>query len=363
MDQFNNHLLILAREARGLTQDELADRVPIAQGTLSKYETGFLPPPTEFVADAARVLNFPVSFFHQPGRPYGFPPFHYRKRKKLSAKALGRIVAEMNIRRMHISKMLVSFGQNSNRFIPEIDQDVYMARKKGELDVEDVARSVREGWMLPNGPIADMVGLLEENGGIVIPCDFRTDLLDAMSQRIDGMPVLFFVNMHAPADRVRHTLAHELGHMVLHTITLKDDATMEEEADAFAGAFLVPADDVRPQLRRFELRHLANMKAYWKVSMAALAVRADRLQMITAYQKKAFWAEMTRLGYRKREPNEPPKEEPKMLRQMVAFHQKKLGYLKSEVARLLDLNPSEFDQMYGPVMEAEPRKAHLRLIE
>uniref|UniRef100_UPI000A5CA4A8 ImmA/IrrE family metallo-endopeptidase n=1 Tax=Vibrio campbellii TaxID=680 RepID=UPI000A5CA4A8 len=72
-------------------------------------------------------------------------------------------------------------------------------------------------------------------------------LIDAMSQRIDGMPVLFFVNVNAPADRLRHTLAHELGHMVLHTITFADDDEMEQEADAFAGAFLVPADEIRTQ--------------------------------------------------------------------------------------------------------------------
>ena len=105
--------------------------------------------------------------------------------------------------------------------------------------------------MLPRGPIANMAGLIEENGGIIIPCDFERDLIDAMSQRIDGMPVLFFVNMNSPADRVRHTLAHELGHMVLHTINLKDDEEMEDEADHFAGAFLLPADEIKVHLETF----------------------------------------------------------------------------------------------------------------
>ena len=73
------------------------------------------------------------------------------------------------------------------------------------------------------------------------------------------MPVLFFVNEEAPADRQRHTLAHELGHMVLHTTTLKLDDEMECEADEFAGAFMLPAEEVRNQVGRFDLRHLANM--------------------------------------------------------------------------------------------------------
>lgn len=346
MDRFNHHMMILARDARGLTQAELASRLKLSQGTLSKYETGFNEPPREFVLELAAELRFLPSFFYEPGRPYGLPPFHYRRRKKLSAKVIARIVAEMNIRRIHISKLLVSFNWRTNAFIPEIDRDEYRGKRKGALTIEDAARLVREMWMLPSGPISNMVELLEDNGGVVIPCDFGTDLLDALSQRIDGLPIMFFVNVNAPADRLRHTLAHELGHMVLHTVVLKSDEEMEDEADAFAGAFLLPADEVRPQLRRFDLRQLANLKLYWKVSMAAIAVRADRLRLITPYQKKMFWIEMSKLGYRKREPNEPPKETPKLLRQMISFHMRKLGYSIGEMARLLHLQVSEFQEMY-----------------
>jgi Zn-dependent peptidase ImmA (M78 family)/transcriptional regulator with XRE-family HTH domain len=354
MERFNHHMMTLARDSRGLTQAELATRLDVMQGTLSKYETGFKDPPPEFVSELSAALGYPEAFFYEAGRPYGLPPFHYRRRKKLSAKALSRIVAEMNIRRIHLSKMLVSFNWKTNAFIPEIDCYEYQGKSKKALSTEDVARSVREMWMLPAGPIANMVELIEANGGIVIPCDFGTDLLDAMSQRIEGLPILFFVNINAPADRVRHTLAHELGHMVLHTITVKSDEEMEDEADAFAGAFLLPADEIRPQLRRFDLRQLANLKLYWKVSMAALAVRADRLKLITPYQSKMFWIEMSKLGYRKREPNEPPKEHANLLRQIIAFHTKKLGYTTTEMAKLLHLTVTEFHEMYRAEVVGEP---------
>jgi Zn-dependent peptidase ImmA (M78 family)/DNA-binding XRE family transcriptional regulator len=346
MGSFNHHMMILARDWRGLTQAELATKLQIGQGTLSKYEAGLSEPPAAFVDELADCLNFQSPFFYEPGRLYGLPPFHYRRRKKLSVKSLARIVAEMNIRRLHLAKMLTSFEWKTNAFIPEIDPDEYRGRGAARLTTEDVARQIREMWLLPSGPIPNMVDLLESNGGIVIPCDFGTDLIDAMSQRIDGLPVLFFVNVHAPADRLRHTLAHELGHMLLHTIAVKSDEEMENEADAFAGAFLLPAAEIKPQLRRFDLRQLANLKLYWKVSMAALAVRADRLKLITPYQSKMFWIEMGKLGYRKREPNEPPKEHPKLLRQIISFHMKKLGYSATEMAKLLHLKLASFQDMY-----------------
>jgi Zn-dependent peptidase ImmA (M78 family)/transcriptional regulator with XRE-family HTH domain len=363
MEKFNHHMMTLARESRGLTQAELADLLKLGQGTVSKYETGFHDPPREFVEDLGRKLDYPSSFFYEPGRPYGLSPFHYRRRKKLSARTLARIVAEMNIRRIHVSKLLLSFGWSENAFIPEIDRDEYRGKSSGALTTEEAARIIREMWMLPKGPIPNMVELLENNGGIVIPCDFGTDLLDAMSQRIEGLPVLFFVNINAPTDRLRHTLAHELGHMVLHTIMVKSDEEMEDEADAFAGAFLLPADEIRPQLRRFDLRQLANLKLYWKVSMAAIAVRADRLRLITPYQSKMFWIEMSKLGYRKREPGEPAKEHPKLLRQMVSFHMKKLGYSAKEIADLLLLNANEFAQMYGPEFVGPSGERHLRVVK
>jgi len=354
MEEFNHHMMTLARDSRGLTQADLAAKLGIMQGTLSKYETGFHQPPADFVADVSEALSYPMAFFYEMGRPYGLPPFHYRRRKKLSSKALARIVAEMNIRRLHLEKLLISFDWKTNAFIPEIEENEYRGRSNAAFTIEGAARSVREMWMLPSGPIPNMVELLESNGGIVVPCDFGTDLIDAMSQRIEGLPVLFFVNVNSPSDRLRHTLAHELGHMVLHTITVKSDEEMEDEADAFAGAFLLPADEIRTQLRRFDLRQLANLKLYWKVSMGALAVRADRLKLITPYQSKMFWIEMGKLGYRKREPNEPPKEHPSLLRQMIGFHMKKLGYSFTEMAKLLHLKVTEFQEMYRAEVVGEP---------
>ena len=356
--------MVLARESRGYTQAELSRLASIGQGTVSKYETGASEPPDGFAEEIAKVLDYPIAFFYQPGRPYGFPPFHYRRRKKLSAKVLGKINAQMNIRRMHIQKMCLSFDVNSvaaNR-IPEVDPNDYVRGAKGPPSVEDIARSLRELWMLPRGPIPNMVDLIEASGGIVIHCDFGSDLIDAMSQRVDGMPVLFFVNTHAPADRVRHTLAHELGHMVLHTTTLHDDDVMEDEADTFAGALLLPSDEFKAQLRRFDLRQLANMKQFWKVSMASMAVRADKLKLITPYQSKSFWMEMGKLGYRKREPHEPEHEHGTILRRMVKYHTDKLGYSTDDMCRLLNLNPTDYEEMYGAGQVREPQR-HLRIVK
>ncbi|MGH1417610.1 MAG: XRE family transcriptional regulator [Hyphomicrobiaceae bacterium] len=350
VETFNRHMMTLARDSRGVTQSKLAKLMSVGQGTVSKYESGLSVPPKAFIDELSHSLNYVPDFFIQPGQPYGMPPFHYRKRKKLSQKALAKIIAEMNIRRIHLSRLLKSYDWKVSNRIIEIDRDEYMGGSKKPFSIEEAARQLREHWLLPDGPIENTVGLIEDMGGIIIPCNFNSDLIDAVSQRIDGMPVLFFVNMNAPADRIRLTLCHELAHMVLHTTTLLEDEEMEIEADRFAGSFLLPSTAFRSQFGEFNIRQIANLKRHWKVSMGALVMRADNLKMITPYQKKSFFIEMGKLGYRKNEPNEPPKEYPRRIAQILSYFRKELNYTKSDIANLLFIHPDEFDTMYNSDM-------------
>lgn len=350
IETFNRHMMALARDSRGLSQSALAEQMSVAQGTISKVEAGMMAAPQEFVDALAATLSYEPDFFYETGRPYGMPPFHYRRRKKLGQKPLDKMIAEMNIRRIQLSLLLKSGAEKSNGFIPEIDRDEYQGSAGRAFSIEDAARQLRESWMLPDGPIENVTALIENHGGIVVPCNFDSDLIDAVSQRIDGLPVLFFVNMNAPADRIRHTLCHELAHMVLHTTTFLDDDVMEEEADHFAGAFLLPAKFVRSQLAKFEFRQIANMKKFWKISMSSIVMRADRLKQVTPYQKKSFFIQMNKLGYRRNEPYEPQKEYPIKISRLVAYHRNVLGYSDKELAKMLYINEAEFERMYGSQM-------------
>ena len=359
--RFNRHMLQLARESRGLTQTELAEKIGVKQGTISKYEAGLLEPPEDFITEASTELGYIEDFFFESERLYGMPPFHYRRRKKLGAKALMKIVAEMNIRRIHLKVLLRSYEDRNRGTIPEIDRDEYRGVHGRDFSIEDAARIVRECWLVPDGPIDNVINLIEENGGVVIPCNFESDLIDAVSQRIDGMPVLFFVNMNAPSDRVRYTLCHELGHMVLHTTMVLGDDDMEAEADRFAGAFLYPANDIRRQLVNFDFRQVANLKRHWKISMAAIAMRAFNLGMITPYQRKKFFIQLGKLGYRKAEPYEPEKEYPGKIWRMLTYFRSVLNFSDPELATALFMSEAEFHRMYVDLGEAQVERTSTRV--
>jgi Zn-dependent peptidase ImmA (M78 family) len=147
------------------------------------------------------------------------------------------------------------------------------------------------GGSLPDGPIRDLTALMESAGVLIIPCDFSTRLFDATSLRLSDMPPMVFINSNLPGDRWRYTLAHELAHLVMHTVPHDQ---MEDEADEFAAELLVPEAEIRPQLtlvRTWQIRELAKLKLFWRVSFHMLVMRARRLGVLSTEQaRKVFIA-------------------------------------------------------------------------
>ena len=66
--------------------------------------------------------------------------------------------------------------------------------------------------------------------------------------------MVWVVSTHSSGDRQRFTLAHELGHLVLHG-RLAEGIDEEKACNQFAGAFLLPKSGVLQHLGTFR-RHL-----------------------------------------------------------------------------------------------------------
>ena len=118
--RFNPDMLRLARDAKKLTQADLAAASGVTQALISKLEHGLITKPSEEVVTAlSTALKFPPAFFRQLDRAIGFPHFHYRRRARMGAKELARIEAIINIRRQHLLKLLRSYEQPIEKPIPK----------------------------------------------------------------------------------------------------------------------------------------------------------------------------------------------------------------------------------------------------
>ena len=337
---FNPDMLRLARDHVGLTQAELAQEAAVTQALISKLEHGFITHPSaDVVEHLASALRCPPAFFYESGRAVGFPHFHQRERAKLSAKPLARIGAIINIHRRHITKLVRSYEIEAAKPIPQIDLD------ESGLTPERVAERLRSYWMLPRGPVANVVELIEESGGIVILSTFETALLSGISFRSEGLPPLFFMNKDVPGDRFRLSLAQELGHIVMHTLP-NDDGRMNEEAGRFAAAFLMPTSDIKPYLLDAKISSLGRVKAFWKVPIKSLLERAHDLKLITDSQHKSLKAQYSK-SFRQGEPSSTPIEEPTRLREIIKYHKEKLGYTPEDMAQLLTVNVEVVEGYFG----------------
>lgn len=156
---------------------------------------------------------------------------------------------------------------------------------------------------------------------------------------------------------MRFTLAHEIGHIVMHTLHSEDQ---EREADEFAAEFLMPEKEIKPDLRSLTIAKLSPLKQYWKVSMAALIRRARDLDQINDRQYRRFFTKLNHLNYRTNEPNPIPQEEPRLIKEIIEMHQTTHSYSAAELSLATSLKVEEFYSVYLDQIDEKPR---LRLVE
>lgn len=356
--RFNHNLLLIGRQTRGLSQVALAQRADVTQGHLSKMENGLSEPSEEVLKRLADALDFPESFFSQPDRVYGLPvsvhPMH-RKKAQVGQRVLERIHAELNIRLMHFRRLVQAVELTPEFPMPQLDIDEY------DEDAEKIAELVRRTWLLPRGPLQNLTECLERAGSLVVWCDFSGAAIDAVTLSVPGMPPCVFLNRDQPADRMRFSLAHELGHLVMHRIPTRE---MEVQANEFASAFLMPDEDIRGSFRgRVTLPRLASLKRVWRVSIQSLLMRAKAIGAISANQSRYLWQQISVKKIRFREPPELDfaHEEPGLLPTILKLHLEQLGYSVAELAIALHTQEPELRRMYG-LLGNSLQDGHLRVV-
>jgi Zn-dependent peptidase ImmA (M78 family)/transcriptional regulator with XRE-family HTH domain len=349
----NPEMVVLARESRGLSQTELAERIGASQAKISKIEGGALSVSETDLQKLSRVLHYPSSFFKRNAGVYGFAsacPYH-RKQKGLPASILNKIHAVSNIMRMHAGDLLRGVVLESPRAFPAkpMDVDSYQG------GAEEIARRVRTDWMLPRGPIRSMVAAIEDAGGIILRFPFGTTQIDAVSLWPPGLPPLIFTN-HDMKDgaRLRFTLAHELGHLIMRNSCSVDP---ESEADQFASEFLMPKNEITPDLAGLTFERAARLKLTWKVSMRAIIRRAKDTGAISERKYRSLNVELNSRGYAVNEPMPIEVESQSIFKTVIATHFDHLGFTVSELAKMIDLFDDDFAYFYldGEIFDTGPR--------
>lgn len=335
----NPEMITLGRESRGFSQTELGEKIGVKGGYFSKVENGILSVTEERFHQICDALRYPPSFFFQADRTSGQGSpclLYHRKRQSMPILKLRQIQAKIRIQRLALLRLLRGVELTPEVSFQRFDIDEYGSPQK-------IARLLRVHWRLPHGPIRNLVQTVETAGGIVLRVSFETRKLDGVSEWPRGAPPLFFLNEEIPVDRWRWTLAHEIGHLVMHTIPSDNQ---EKEADQFAAEFLMPQKEIQMDLKNLTLPRAIAMKPYWKVSVQGLIRHAYTLGQITERQYRRLMVQMSQMGYRKYEPQPLPPEQPTLLQEIIRLHQKAHGYSFAELSQIANLREEEFRHVF-----------------
>lgn len=337
----NPEMLILARQAKGLTQGDLADGLKVTPGLISKWEHGIAIPSPGQVEAAAAVLGFPPSLFYRQERVRGTDSicFHHHKRKSMPAKTLSRIEAEMHLAQLQVKRLLTDLAIESAFSLMTLDPDEYAGP-------EGVARAIRSFWRIPSGPIVNLVRIIEAAGGVVMLRQFGTRKLNGMSCWAKNTPPLFFLNSDEATERQRWTIAHELGHLIMHSTP--PDGDPEEQAESFARELLLPSAETVVDLRHLAFQRLPALKQVWRVPMKELITAASRRGVLPPSKVKSLSVQYSRAGWGTREPYPLSPEVPSLVDAAVRVHLDEHGYTTAELAAISDLLPDSFARDYAP---------------
>jgi Zn-dependent peptidase ImmA (M78 family)/transcriptional regulator with XRE-family HTH domain len=331
----------------------MADVSPQA---ISQYEHGHSSPSPEVLRRLASTVNLPEPFFLLPPRSYDRGTIFYRSMssttKGARARAERRFTWLRDIRRYLAEYVALPEANFPDLGLPDDPLQLSSA------EIEDAAAEVRSYWGLRDGPIANMVLLLENHGAVIARDRLEAESLDGLSEWCpeESRPyIVVAIDKGSPA-RWRFDVAHELSHIVLHAhvkpeLLAKSDTyrVIENQAHRFAGAFLLPFVPFSDELFGANLDAFEALKPKWKVAISMMITRARQCDLIGEETQRRLMINLSRHGWRRREPYDDTMEieEPRVLRRSFELILENGAQTPDDILAALRLRDHDVETLSG----------------
>ncbi|HDR7530914.1 TPA: ImmA/IrrE family metallo-endopeptidase [Bacillus anthracis] len=352
--KFSGKKLKLARNIRGFTLEDLSQKINVTHQMLSKYEGEKSIPKPETIEKLAHYLGFETSFFfgrddmlNQPDSPHFFRSGATvaKKYKDQVENKIELVTWLVKVIEEKIKLPLVSFPIHTHgeSFVPtDFEQ------------IDEIAMGFRKFLSLGDGPISNVTLLCEKLGIIIAYAPLEHEKIDACSVIYNNRPYIILNKDRISSVRLRFNIAHELGHLILHSRYKKKDVNdkaqhkrMEQEANRFASAFLMPETSFVSDLSAAGLDYLLVLKKHWKVSLQAIIYRAESLGVFTTEYALYLRQQISRKKWRLSEPldDEIPLESPILLKQAIKLLIDKAMMQPSEIIFKTGIKATELEVM------------------
>ncbi|WP_096187068.1 XRE family transcriptional regulator [Evansella halocellulosilytica] len=303
---FNGTRLKEARLFNKLTITELAEKLNVTKQMISKYENGNSDPSFEKSLQINNILGYPREFFYTTDK-YSIENEGTFFRSRLTATQKSKEPASIALK---YSVIVRDFLEQYIDFPALQEREIY----EGKDDPEEIALSLRKCMDLGVDPIQDIIEVAELMGFTVINMDYQEDKVDAFSSMNTVNGNSYFVITTGDSGsfyRQQFSIAHEIGHWVLHQninpqeLDKDEYKIIENEANNFASIFLMPRESFGNELKSKivdEIDTYYSLKRKWNVSMAAMIKRARDLNVISAEQEVKLYKQMHYRKWRNPEP-------------------------------------------------------------
>jgi Zn-dependent peptidase ImmA (M78 family) len=349
-----------AVRARGITWKTLADAADIKPTTLSDYKKGYIRPSQEQLARISGALGFPEEYFLRPTATGAnlVGPFLCRASSSLTQRAADQ--AEMRLAWMAEALVYADrFLETPKAAFLDGFKHIQEPLSLDAQQIESIALLVREKLGYGLNPITNLVRTLERSGVAILRyVSVAKVRIDGLSQHSElGRPLCAIVaSEETSLARETFSLAHELGHIVLHGrinerrfSELADAKILEDQANRFASSFLLPSVPFLDDVKSASIGYFEHLKRRWRVSIAAMIRRCYDLGRITISEYSSLNVRLSQKRWRKREPLDDAfeVESPILLSRVFTTLEKEHRISGSKIAFDLCLRPRDLSYISG----------------
>lgn len=311
------------RIMHGYSRKQLSEMLDVTEQAIWQYENSYTSPKVQIVNELKRIFKVKSKYFYT--------------RDMVSLYNVASNIEVMNI--AYRSKIINTFSktQSEVKHVEFLDAFVEQITAKISLptlnivqlrdEVVDYLNSTDDDRMIQINKMAqlarkklgfshdtndELMYLIEKSGIFIFEKAIGEDI-DAYSLWTQkNRAYIILGNIKQSAARRNFDLAHELGHLLLHfrvefaNLDRKEHKHFENEANLFAGAFLLPEKEFIKDIT--EVIAITNPDSYlelkrkWKVSLQVLGYRAYKLGIFEAKDHRNFYAALHRKNYLKVEP-------------------------------------------------------------
>lgn len=303
------------RLKNSMSRAELAKQSGLTPMAITNYENGARNPSMEVLKSLATVLGVKISdFLAVRNENIVFSHGEFRKVSTMSQAKQDyvREVVEEYFGRFYTAVELLG-----GEVLPD-PPECHALPITG--DVEEDARAMRRHLgIAEEGPIKDLITILENKGILVYVCEIESSKFSGMNGLVNDRPYII-VNGSMTPERNRSTIAHELAHLFFDWPDDLEEKEIEDTATAISGAFLFPKADAIRELGVHRGRVTKDMTLVCReygISMLLLVMRAQLIGIITKEAYKSFYIQASKIGWRTNEPSRIEKERPELFEQLV----------------------------------------------